>query len=133
MLPMTDGATDEMIDHAEAELGTSFPADYRQMLGQQNGSARWWGETFLVLYDVESLIRANLEVERHPGLLVIGSDGSREMIGFDLRQPSPPIVMIDVTSEGWAEAPHQAASLAEFMDQRDRGEPLQWDRPYESA
>ena len=40
--------------------------------------------------------------------------------------PGPPVVMVDITSEGWDEALTQSPSLAGFLAQRARGEPLRW-------
>lgn len=127
---MTEGATSEEIDAAEAALRVTFPSELRVLLETKAGSEAWYGECFLMIYSLESLVAVNREIERHNGFLAFASDGSRELVGFDTRQHAAPVVMIDITSGGWAEALFQALSLDEFLQQRQRGEDLRWDDPY---
>lgn len=128
---MVDGASDAELDAVGSSLGVELPAELRGLLRSADGFEAWYGDVFLKVYGAEDLIAVNAEVEGHPGFLAFASDGSRELIGFDLRRSPPPIVMIDITSEGWHEALLQARSLAEFMERRGRGEPLDWTTPYE--
>jgi cell wall assembly regulator SMI1 len=121
------GATEAQIDAAERALGLRFPSSLRTQLRASNGSEQWHGDVFLMLYDTDSIVAVNREIERHPGFLAFASDGSRELIGFDLRGEPPPIVMIDTTSEGWPSAHVQADTFDEFMAQRERGEALRWE------
>ncbi|MFF3949578.1 hypothetical protein ACFYYN_32880 [Streptomyces sp. NPDC001902] len=51
---------------------------------------------------------------RLPGAVIIGGDGSRELLVYDGRQ-HPSLYMVDVSAEGWSDAIHQAASITEFM------------------
>lgn len=130
-VPMTPGATGPELDATEVALGRPLTPEHRALLAEENGSERWYGEVFLTVYGTESLVAVNREIERHPGFLAFASDGSREVIGFDMRTTPPPVVMIDITSGGWEEALYQAASLTEFRSQRSAGDDLRWDRPYE--
>jgi hypothetical protein len=118
------------IETAEQQLGAiRFPEDYRRWLLEHNGVEGWYGEVFLVLYsvaDVVSVTRAAEAEERLPGVVVIGSDGSREVVALDFRSSTPPVVLLDITAEGWDDVLPQAASFSEFMDQRRRGEPFRW-------
>lgn len=86
-----------------------------------------------MVYGTEDLVEVNRELERHSGFLAFGSDGSREIIGLDMRASSPPVVMISITSAAWEDALFQAESLSEFLEQRARHEDLRWDVPYEPS
>jgi len=127
---MPRGASDQEISAAEHRLGVTFPPELRALVAHQDGSEEWFGDTFVLMYSVAAMVDVNGEVDGHPGLLIFGSDGSRELIGLDLRVANHPVVMIDVTSRGWDEALLQAPSLHEFMAQRLRGEPLRWEDRY---
>lgn len=124
------GATESELEAVEAALGVRLTADHRALLIEENGSEHWFGDVFLMIYGTADLVSVNREIERHPGFLAFASDGSRELIGLDLRSSPPPVVMIDITSAGWEDAHFQACSLADFIQQRRRGEELRWDEPY---
>jgi len=124
------GASEAELAAAEARLGVRFPAALRELLAAENGFQRWYGKVFVWVYDVATLVESTEMIEDHPGLLIFGTDGGRERFGVDLRRPEPPgppVVMVDITSEGWDEALAQAPSLADFLAQRERGEPLRHD------
>lgn len=127
---MAAGASESDIARAERRLGVRLVSDHRSLLSEEDGWERWYGDCLLMLYGTADLVAVNLNIERHPGFLAFGSDGSRELLGFDMRQAAPPVVMIDITSGGWDEALFQADSLGEFMAQRLRFEDLRWDTPY---
>ncbi|MFE5594227.1 hypothetical protein [Streptomyces sp. NPDC056549] len=55
--------------------------------------------------------------KRFPGAVVIGGDGSRELLVYDFRQDTPPLVTLDVSAEDWSSAIHQATSLSAFLEQ----------------
>jgi hypothetical protein len=69
------------------------------------------------LATVEQVRVLRAEFEPHDGLLVIGGDGSSELIGFDLRRDPPPVVLLNITSAGWASALHQAPDFSTFWRQ----------------
>ena len=125
------GASEADLDAVESALGVRLPAALRELLGQTDGFEGWYGDVYLAVYGTDALVAVNLEIERHPGFLAFGSDGSRELIGLDLRRSPSPVVMIDITSSGWGEARFQAATLAAFMEQRAQGAALFWDVVYE--
>src|SRR5690349_4890036 len=101
---MATGASDHDLDATEQRLGVTLPIELRRLLLEHAGSQARVGESFLMIYDLDALVGVNQEIERHPGLLVFASDGSRELIGLDLRAGVPPVVMVDITSEGWDDA-----------------------------
>jgi SMI1-KNR4 cell-wall len=127
---VTNGATEADFAAAESGLGVELIPEHRALLAAENGWERWYGECFMMMYGTASLIEVNAEIERHPGFLAFASDGSREIVGLDMRVKSPPVVMIDITSAGWEDALFQADSLSEFMAQRAGHEDFRWDEPY---
>ncbi|MDA5279998.1 hypothetical protein [Streptomyces sp. Isolate_45] len=58
--------------------------------------------------------------ERFPGVVVIGGDGSRELLVYDFRQDTPPLAGLDVSAENWSSAIHQAPSLSAPLEQFPR-------------
>lgn len=131
MRPVGAGASEADFARVESALGVQLTTEHRELLVVENGWERWYGDCFLMVYGTDALVAVNRQVEGHPGLLVFASDGSRELVGLDMRVGSPPVVMIDITSAGWEEAMFQAESLAEFLAQRARHEDFRWDVPYQ--
>jgi cell wall assembly regulator SMI1 len=123
------GATQWTIGAAENRLCQRFPDDYRTFLKSENGLAMWYGDVYLSLYTIEQVVELN-EIHEHlayqPQLIHIGSDAGGEAIAFDFRQDPPTVILISLVSTDWSEAILQAESFTEFMDQRARGEELQW-------
>ncbi len=91
---------EEQIAVAERALGHRFPADYRWFLVTENGFEGPLGKAWVALWDVTTVAEVPSWTEgtgyneNHPGLLIIGSDGAGERIGFDMRQDPPPIVLV---------------------------------------
>ena len=46
--------------------------------------------------------------EIHPGVAIIGGDGSREQLVLDLRTDPAPVLLVDITSSRWDSAIRQA-------------------------
>jgi hypothetical protein len=60
-----------------------------------------------------------------PGLVIIGTDGSREMPALDSRSEPSAVVLVDVVFSGWDDAIWQAPDLATFLrEYPERG--LRW-------
>jgi hypothetical protein len=60
-------------------------------------------------------------IDLHPGLFLLGGDGSREMYGINLDEPGLGVVALDVVSSGWADAPRLKMSLEQFITRIDDG------------
>jgi hypothetical protein len=113
------GATDEEIEHAQRALGVELPLDHRTFLRNVNGFEGWFNGAFLCLFGTARLVEMSTIEQRdyHPGLIQIGSDGSREIVGYRLGGPDPGIYLLDITSDGWDDAVFQAPDLTGFVDQ----------------
>jgi hypothetical protein len=62
------------------------------------------------------------QTESHPRFTAIGTDGSREIVGFDFRSDPPPVVLVQITSPGWSDAIVQAPTFAEFLELIEHGD-----------
>lgn len=116
--------SDEQLRNVEAELGVTFPADYCEFIAESGRVERDLGGSWLVLYDVDEIVPLNRGYELAeicPGLVLIGSDGGGEAVGFDFRDSPPHVVLVNFVTAGWHEAIVQANSFTEFMAQRDSG------------
>ncbi|MEU6230446.1 SMI1/KNR4 family protein [Streptomyces sp. NPDC047042] len=110
------------VTQAERHFGVRFPQDYRHFLVTQGSMSRFVppADDFLMINDVAELVDVNEAGEfqqRFPGSLVIGGDGSREMLTYDFRQEHPPLVLIDISAQDWSSAIYQAASLSALLEQ----------------
>ena len=114
----------------ERELGARLPAEYwnglaadtRLVLAGPGAGEKIW------LYPVAELSGINAAAQlpsRLPGLVIIGTDGSREMLALDGRSEPSPVVLVDVVFSGWGDAIWQAPDLAAFLrEYPERG--LRW-------
>ena len=119
---VSDAGSIEDLRAAETELGVSFPDDYSAFIVSSGRVDRDFGGSWLMLYGVEELAPLNRSYdhsERYPGLVLFGSDGGGEGVGFDFRSNPPRIVLVNYVSAGWHEAIVQADTFTDFMAQRD--------------
>ena len=115
-------SNDGQIAQVEHHFGVRFPQDYRDFLGTTGSLSQFVppADDFLVIDALAELISINEAGEfqkRFPGAVVIGGDGSRELLAYDLRQDTPPLVTLDVSAENWSAAIHQASSLSALLEQ----------------
>lgn len=102
--------TREEFDRTEAALGRQFPGPWRDYLQGQGWLSRGWMETgtYLTLLTPgesrEMLEARELAAELHPGVMILGTNGSRETLVVDSRDPLAPVALVDITSDGWANA-----------------------------
>jgi hypothetical protein len=125
------GSNNNEITQAEGHFGVRFPQDYRHFLATRGSMSQFVppADDFLMIHDVAELIDVNEAgdfQQRFPGSLVIGGDGSREMLTYDFRQEPPPLLLIDVSAQDWSSAILQAPSLSALLEHfADRG--WEWD------
>ncbi|MEV4940862.1 SMI1/KNR4 family protein [Streptomyces zaomyceticus] len=115
-------ANADRIAQAESHFGVRFPADYRHFLATEGSMSRFVppADDFLMINSIAELIDVNEAgefQEYFPGSVVIGGDGSREMLVYDFRQTPPPLVLLDVSAQDWSSAIHQALSLSALLEQ----------------
>ncbi|MFB6950944.1 SMI1/KNR4 family protein [Streptomyces niveus] len=115
-------SNDDQIARAECHFGVRFPEDYRHFLSTEGSMAQFVppADDFLMINAITELIEVNEAgdfQERFPRSVVIGGDGSREMLTYDFRQKPPSLVLLDVSAQDWSSAIHQATSFSALLDQ----------------
>uniref|UniRef100_A0AAU3HP69 SMI1/KNR4 family protein n=1 Tax=Streptomyces sp. NBC_01393 TaxID=2903851 RepID=A0AAU3HP69_9ACTN len=115
-------SNDDRIAQVERRFGVRFPEDYRHFLATEGSTARFVppADDFLMINAIGELIEVNEAgdfQERFPGSVVIGGDGSREMLTYDFRQENPSLALLDVSAQDWSSAIHQATSLSALLEQ----------------
>jgi hypothetical protein len=130
--------TDEDLAAAEAALGHRLPTDYAKLLRCQDGLADFVGEAYLDLWTLPDVVARNADEEpwnylrdRHPGILVVGSDGGGEWLAYDLRRTPSPVLLVNNLSSGWHEAFLQADSIDDLLDMLRGGGSLRFDGCYD--
>lgn len=92
-----DGAPESAIRDEIVKIGHSLPSDYVSFLNKHNGGEGFVDNDYLIIWKIEELSIFNLEYEvgkYAPGIFLFGSSGGGEAYGFDMRDPSMPIVRI---------------------------------------
>lgn len=117
---------DEEFDQAEAALGRQFPAAWREYLQGQAWLSRGWMETgsYLTLLTPGKSLEMGeaweLAAQLHPGVMILGTGGSRELLVVDSRDPLAPVALVDVASDGWASAVPQLP-VGQFISEVEAG------------
>ncbi len=115
-------ATENQIAEIECRYGVRLPDDYRHFLRTRGSMSEFLRPAiaYLIIDPVDQVIPLNESAaiqERFPGGLVIGSDGSREMLTYDFREGRSSLVLLDITAEDWSAALYQAPSLTALLTQ----------------
>ncbi|MFF3251166.1 SMI1/KNR4 family protein [Actinacidiphila glaucinigra] len=116
------GSSPEAIGRVEQKLGVHFPQDYKDFVADEPGTTGRWSSTgdYLMLDPLNDLPGINEAAElasRLPGAVIIGGDGSRELLVYDFRQAAPPLLLVDGWAESWADGTLQAESLTALLGQ----------------
>ena len=118
-------ASPDQLTHFQLSSGINLPIEYLEFLKTSNGGEGFIGRNYLVLDPIEKIVESNrnLNVEEYaPGLVVIGSDGGGEAIGFDRRGTAWPVVMVPLIPLDMKEAQVIAESFGSFLDKYSRFE-----------
>jgi hypothetical protein len=122
---MSDARDLSPLGELERELGVRLPEEYwnglaaheRVVLTGPSEREQVW----LIPVSELSYINAATELPgRLPGLVIIGTDGSREMLALDGRIQPSPVVLVDIVFSGWDDAIRQAPDLATFLREYPR-------------
>jgi len=110
----------EFTDAGEA-LGQALPAAWRTYLQGESWFRRGWMATgaYVWLNTPGQLLELRDAwgegTGAHPGIAIIGGDGSREQLVLDLRGDPVPVLLVDVSSSGWETAIRQADDVGQFI------------------
>jgi hypothetical protein len=115
-------ASEAQVAEVEHHFGVRFPDDYRRFLLTRGAMGEFLppANPYVTIYPLEEIIPVNEAgsiQDRFPGAIVIGGDGSREMLTYHFRQDQPSLVLLDIAAENWSAAIHQASSLTALLAQ----------------
>lgn len=112
---------------AASILGQPLPAAWREYLTGPSWFSRGWlpnGRYLSLLTPEESAGAVGAwspGAGKFPGLVILGGDGSREMLAVDGRLDPAPVMLIDISSADWRDAVPQADDTATFVEQVEAG------------
>lgn len=119
---------DHEFAEAEEALGRPLPPAWRGYLQGRSWLRRGWltEETFVWLNTPREMLELHEAWEQatdaHPGIAIIGGDGSREQLVLDLRGDPAPVLTVDISSSGWESGIRQADDVGRFIEQVESGE-----------
>ncbi|MCO8269527.1 SMI1/KNR4 family protein [Actinoplanes sp. TRM 88003] len=119
---------DDEFAEAEAALGTPLPAAWREHLQSPSWFRRGWlarSGAYVWLHTPREMLEIHQawqdSVAAHPGIAIIGGDGSREQLVLDLRRDPAPVRLAGLVSEGWDTTFGQAADVTELIARVEAG------------
>jgi hypothetical protein len=118
---------DRAFTDAEKDLGRPLPAAWRRYLqsaswfvrGTLASGAYVWLNTPSEMVELQELWESG--TDQHPGIAIIGGNGSREQIVLDLRSDPDPVLLVDMSSAGWSAAIRQSADVGQFLERLEAG------------
>jgi hypothetical protein len=110
-------------EFAEAEkvLGRALPGAWREYLQRGSWLRRGWLESGSFVWLNAPSEMLDLQdawgdaTAAHPGIAIIGGDGSREQLVLDLRADPAPVLLADISSDGWKAAIPQFADVGRLV------------------
>lgn len=119
--------SDQEFTAAGDALGSALPAAWRAYLQGQSWFRRGWmtSGAYVWLHTPRQMLEVHEawgeSAEAHPGIAIIGGDGSREQLVLDLRSDPAPVLLIDTSSDGWGAGIRQAGDVSQFIDRLEAG------------
>ncbi|MCY1145082.1 hypothetical protein OWR29_44385 [Actinoplanes sp. Pm04-4] len=119
---------DDEFAEAEQALGRPLPAAWREYLQSPSWFRRGWqaeSGAYVWLHTPREMLEIHAawqdSVAAHPGIAIVGGDGSREQLVLDLRQDPSPVLLAGLASEGWDTTFRQSADVAELIARVEAG------------
>lgn len=113
---------DQEFTDADRALGQALPATWRTYLQ----GASWFRRgrmtcgAYVCLNTPHEMLQMHHtwaeSIDTHPGIAIIGGDGSHEQLVLDLRSDPAAVWLVDITSSGWDSAIRQADDVGELID-----------------
>jgi hypothetical protein len=126
-------ASEDQIAEIECRFGVRLPDDHRRFLLTRGSMSEFLppANSYVQIGPIDDVIPVNKAGDiqrRFPGALVIGSDGSREMLATTFGRakalwsaaPGPctwRCRRLDLTAQDWSDAVYQASSLTALLAQ----------------
>jgi len=118
----------EEFTEAEQALGRALPAAWRGYLQGSSWFRRGWmtSGAYVWLYTPREMLELHDAwgdrcIDEHPGVAIIGGDGSREQLVLDLRYEPAPVLLVDITGGGWDGAIRQADHVGQLIERMETG------------
>lgn len=119
---------DDEFAEAEAALGRPLPAAWREHLQSPSWLRRGWltaSGAYVWLHTPREMLEIHRawqdSVAGHPGIAIIGGDGSREQLVLDLRHDPAPVLLAGLASEGWNTTFRQSADVSQLIARIESG------------
>ena len=119
--------SDATIEAVAGALGRELPSAWCRFLQRERWLEEGWLESgaFVQLYE-PSRAMGMMEawspaIDLHPGLFLLGGDGSREMYGVNLDRVEQGVMSVDLVSSGWVDVEPLDMSLEQFIASIDDG------------
>jgi hypothetical protein len=118
---------DQEFIKADKALGRPLPAEWRAYLQGRSWFRRGWltGGAYVWLNSPRETLELHdawdTATGAHPGIAIIGGDGSRELLVLDLRSDPAPVLLVDITSSGWEDAVRQADDVGRLIERIEAG------------
>jgi hypothetical protein len=114
--PASDVEIEQLVSSSRFEWPESFLALLRYSNGGEGDLALppMWFKLFEVA-EIIDLINDDFYKQQFPNFLIFGGNGGLEMIGFDLRKKTQPILMLDPIA-GPSSSVEIASNIDEFID-----------------
>lgn len=119
--------TDQEFTDAAGALEQPLPAAWRNYLQGESWLRRGWmtSGAYVWLNSPREMLDLhdawNESTDAHPGIAIIGGNGSREQLVLDLRSDPAPVLLVDVSSGGWDSAIRQADDVSQLIDRIEAG------------
>ncbi|NHA69912.1 SMI1/KNR4 family protein [Phycicoccus flavus] len=113
---------DDDLAEVEDSLKARIPPPWRAYLQDRRWLRHGWLESgdFLQCFDprqaLERLEAWEESADLHPGIYLLGGDGSRNLYCVDLRQENPAVGLTDMVSSGWHDVETLVANVESFVE-----------------
>jgi hypothetical protein len=88
-------ADDEEIERLVKAVGAPLPKSYLEMLRAANGAEGWIGENYIQISTADAIAEDPYPFgEFFPGLLFFAGDGGEAKFGFDVREGSDRVIVV---------------------------------------
>lgn len=118
---------DAQIEAVQSALGRELPSAWCEFLQRERWLEEGWLDSgaFVQVYEpskaIDMMEAWRPAIDLHPGLFLLGGDGSREMYGVNLNLAGQGVLSVDLASSGWDDVEPLGMSLEQFIASIDDG------------
>lgn len=118
---------DAQIEAVQSALGRELPSAWCRFMQRERRLEEGWLESgaFVQVYEptkaMDMMEAWSPAIDLHPGLFLLGGDGSREMYGVNLNRVGEGVLSVDLASSGWDDVEPLGMSVEQFIASIDDG------------